>query len=325
MEIKSRKPSLEVSNISLNSSSFLQSRDIHETIFVTLEGTNTPTNPWFINLEAKQSVRSSDFKQELLELTREVNRITKWSQKERLKVTVASYFLPHMQEHFTQKIQKNVVAKIKRYLKAKTEIWRVERSLTLEFVHSTCLGYGLIIMRNRSVQETNLSPFQLLIGGDSSWLTPFRIIVNHHVLKNHFAKLVTLGFIHPDDGLEKYRGFLAALLELDSFIAELNPLYDSILFCHFADILLSQIEILNQKTFQELGVKCCLFLTENLKLKYQQKNYRYSKAYIIQSRKFDRIQEFQQILSPSSQSSKITKQFSLMFIPKMSQELPSMH
>lgn len=229
-----------------------------------------------------------------------------------------------MQQYIIQKFQSKIAKKVKRYLKAKSEIWRMEKSLTLEFVHSPCFTQGMVIIRDRSVLEQNLSPFQLLIGGDSSWLTPFRIVINHHVLKNHFAKLVNLGFVPGDKAVEKYRQFLSSMKELDSMIRELNPLYDFILFSHFADILMAQIETLNSGIFQELGVKCSLFLTETLKLKYQQKNFRYSKGYLIQSRNFDRIKEFQQILSPGAHDSKIHKQFKLIFIPKFGSDLSSL-
>ena len=76
-------------------------------------------------------------------------------------------------------------------------------------------------------------------------------------------------WLTAEKGVQKYGDFLNSIFELQNVIRELNPLYDSVLFCHFTDFLLGEIDRFNKHIFSEIGVQCHLILSENLKLKYQ--------------------------------------------------------
>lgn len=153
------------------------------------------------------------------------------------------------------------------------------------------------------------------MSGNSTQINPLKVTINEHVLKNHFAKLIQNKYLKDEDLLPGYKLFNQGLIHIGEILKELNPVDDPVVFSYFSSCLLSEIERLNREIFQKFKVKCGLFITENLKLKDQKKNFRYNKLYLINSRSLDRLSDLQRTLKFYLRNDRIIKQFMLIFIP----------
>lgn len=289
--------------------------DSMETCFISLQGNNYPDNPWFLDLDLSKEFETFLQKLEILELIREVNRITKWGTKTKLKLKFVSYFLPHIRNYVLHKYQKKVVKKIFMYIENKNPIWRREKGITLNFWYSKCQTLGQLILRSCSNNGHKLKPFQILLSGNSTQINPLKVSINESVLKNHFSKLIYMKYLRKGDLQKGYTLFKQGLIHIGEILKEINPVDDPVVFSYFSSCLLSEIERLNQKIFQKFKVKCGMFITENLKLKDQKRNYRYTKLYYINSRSLDRLNDFQKTLKFYLKNDRIIKQFMLIFLP----------
>lgn len=110
---------------------------------------------------------------------------------------------------------------------------------------------------------------------------PLKVEINKNALKLHLQSLIKCKCIEVDQKNELYDKFLKGIEYINSLLCVINYNEITYMFVYHFVTLIDEIDYLNQNLFYKMMIRCGLFMTEDLRLSYQRKNFRYNKLYKV--------------------------------------------